>query len=100
MLSRDLQRYAELHRTLGVKFRTPYALLQLFVAHAEGLGDEFVRSGRVIRRLRCWHADSTMQRPSKATCRIVDAQGSRSSAVGAQWRLSPLAYIAIRKNGT
>jgi len=45
MLSRDLQRHADLHFALGFKFRTPYALLRLFVAHAEGLGDEFVRSG-------------------------------------------------------
>jgi len=48
MLSRDLQRRADLHRALGFKFRTPYALLRLFVAHAESFGDEFVRSGRVI----------------------------------------------------
>lgn len=48
MLSRDLQRHADLHRALGFKFRTQYALLRLFVTHAEGLGDEFVGAGRVI----------------------------------------------------
>ena len=48
MLSRDLQRHAELHRALGFKFRTQHALLRLFVAHAEGLGDEFVDGARVI----------------------------------------------------
>lgn len=48
MLSRDLQRYADLHRALGFKFRTQRTLLRLFVAHAEELGDEFVDSGRVI----------------------------------------------------
>ena len=48
MLSRDLQRHSDLHRVLGFKFRTQHALLRLFVAYAEGLGDEFVDSGRVI----------------------------------------------------
>ena len=48
MLSRDLQRHADLHRALGFKFRTQHALLRLFVAHAEGLGDEFIGSRRVI----------------------------------------------------
>ncbi len=48
MLSRNLQRHTELHHTLGFKFRTQHALLRLFVAHAEELGDEFVSSGRVI----------------------------------------------------
>jgi len=48
MLSRDLQRHADLHRALGFKFRTQHALLRLFVTHAEGLGDEFVDGGRVI----------------------------------------------------
>ncbi len=48
MLSRDLQRHADLHRALGFKFRTQHALLRLFVTHAEGLGDEFIDGGRVI----------------------------------------------------
>lgn len=61
MLSRDLQRHDDLHRALGFKFRTQYALLRLFVEHAEGLGDEFVRSGRVI--------DWAAQAPSAAQCR-------------------------------
>ncbi len=48
MLSRDLQRHTDLHHALGFKFRTQYALLRLFVAHAEELGDEFVDGRRVI----------------------------------------------------
>ena len=48
MLSRDLQRHADLHRALGFKFRTQHALLRLFVSHAETLGDEFVVGRRVI----------------------------------------------------
>jgi integrase len=48
MLSRDLQRHTDLHHALGFKFRTQYALLRLFVTHAEGLGDEFVYDRRVI----------------------------------------------------
>lgn len=48
MLSHDLQRHTDLHRALGFKFRTQHALLRLFVAHAEGLGDEVVNSNRVI----------------------------------------------------
>jgi integrase len=58
MLSRDLQRHADLHRALGFKFRTQYALLRLFVTYAEGLGDEFVEAGRVI--------DWAVQAPSAA----------------------------------
>ena len=48
MLSSNLHRHTDLHRTLGFKFRTQHSLLRLFVAHAEALGDEFVRSSRVI----------------------------------------------------
>jgi integrase len=48
MLSRELQRHAELRRALGFKFRTQHALLRLFVSHAETLGDEFVDGRRVI----------------------------------------------------
>lgn len=48
MLSHDLQRHSDLHRALGFKFRTQHALLRLFVAHAEGLGDELITSRRVI----------------------------------------------------
>lgn len=48
MLSHDLQRHSDLHRALGFKFRTQHALLRLFVAHAEGLGDEFIDSRHVI----------------------------------------------------
>ena len=48
MLSRDLQRYTDLHHALGFKFRTQYSLLRLFVTHAEGRGDKFVDGRRVI----------------------------------------------------
>lgn len=48
MLSRDLQRHTDLHHALGFKFRTQYALLRLFVAHAEERGDELVDGRRVI----------------------------------------------------
>lgn len=48
MLSQDLTRYVDLHRSLGFKFRTQHALLRNFVAFAEAQGDEFVRVGRVL----------------------------------------------------
>jgi integrase len=48
MLKNDLQRHADLHWALGFKFRTQHALLRLFVAHAEKLGDEFIKASRVI----------------------------------------------------
>ncbi len=48
MLSHDLQRHSDLHRALGFKFRTQHALLRLFVAHAERLGDELIDSRHVI----------------------------------------------------
>jgi integrase len=48
VLSKDLQRHADLHWALGFKFRTQHALLRLFVAHAEKSGDEFVSAARVV----------------------------------------------------
>jgi integrase len=48
MLSCDLTRYVDLHRSLGFKFRTQHALLRNFVAYAEAEGDEFVRTDRVL----------------------------------------------------
>ena len=48
MLSQDLMRYVELHRSLGFKFRTQHALLRSFVAFTEVPGDEFVRVDRAL----------------------------------------------------
>ena len=48
MLSQDLTRYVDLHRSLGFKFRTQHSLLRNFVAFAEAQGDEFVRVDRVL----------------------------------------------------
>jgi hypothetical protein len=43
MLSRDLTRYVDLHRSLGFKFHTQQALLRNFVDFAEAQEDELVR---------------------------------------------------------
>jgi integrase len=48
MLSQDLTRYVDLHRSMGFKFRTQHSLLRNFVSFAEANGDEFVRVGRVL----------------------------------------------------
>ena len=48
MLSQDLTRYVQLHRSLGFKFRTQHSLLRNFVAFAEGQGDEIVRVDRAL----------------------------------------------------
>jgi integrase len=48
MLSQDLTRYVDLHRSLGFKFRIQHSLLRNFVAFAEAQGDEFVRAARVL----------------------------------------------------
>jgi hypothetical protein len=42
MLSQDLTRYVDLHRSLGFKFRIQHSLLRNFVAFAEAQGDELV----------------------------------------------------------
>ena len=47
MLSQDAERYVQLRRTVGFKFRTPAILLRSFAAFAEAHGDEAVRSCRV-----------------------------------------------------
>ena len=48
MLSRDVERYVQLRRTAGFKFRTAGILLWSFAAFAEAHGDEIVRSCRAI----------------------------------------------------
>src|ERR1700719_4497563 len=48
MLSADMMRYVELHRTAGFKFRTQYEMLARFVTFAEQHGDEFVRVDRTL----------------------------------------------------
>jgi integrase len=48
MLSQDLTRYVELHRSLGFRFRVQQTLLRSFVAFAEAHEDEQVRSERVL----------------------------------------------------
>jgi integrase len=48
MLSQDLTRHVDLHRSLGFKFRIQHSLLRNFVAFAEAQGDELVRVDRVL----------------------------------------------------
>lgn len=48
MLSRDVERYVQLQRIVGFKFRTAGILLRSFAAFAEAHGDETVRSSRVV----------------------------------------------------
>ncbi len=48
MLSADMARYVELHRSVGFKFRTQHGLLKSFTAFAEAHGDEFVRIDRAL----------------------------------------------------
>jgi len=48
MLSQDLARYVDLHRSLGFKFRSQHLLLRNFAAFAEAHGEEFVRISCVL----------------------------------------------------
>jgi integrase len=48
MLSKDMTRYVDLHRSLGFRFRIQHSLLKHFVAFAEAHGDAFVRGVRVL----------------------------------------------------
>lgn len=48
MLSQDLTRYVDLHRSLGFRFRIQQSLLRNFVTFAEAQGDEFVCVDRVL----------------------------------------------------
>jgi integrase len=50
MLSLDLARHAELQHHLGFKFRIQHTLLKSFVAFAEGNGDQYVQTARVLER--------------------------------------------------
>lgn len=48
MLSHNMTRYVDLHRSMGFKFRIQHSLLRSFVTFAEAQGDEFVRVDRVL----------------------------------------------------
>jgi integrase len=48
MLSQDLTRYVDLHRSLGFRFRIQHSLLRNFATFAEAQGDEFVCVDRVL----------------------------------------------------
>jgi integrase len=48
MLSQDLTRYVDLHRSLGFRFRIQHSLLRNFVTFAEAHEDEFIRVDRVL----------------------------------------------------
>ena len=48
MLSQDLTRYVDLHRSLGFRFRTQHSLLRNFVTYADAQRDKFVRVDRVL----------------------------------------------------
>jgi len=61
-LSQDLNRYVNLRRSLGFRFRIQNSLLRNFVAFAESGGDEFVRIDRVL--------DWAARAPSPASSRI------------------------------
>jgi integrase len=48
MLSHDVSRYVELHRSMGFKFRTQYSLLKLFADFAGKRGDRLVQTETAI----------------------------------------------------
>jgi integrase len=48
MLSQDVNRYVELHRVMGFKFRTQHSLLRNFVRFADQHGDSHVRTPTVL----------------------------------------------------
>ncbi|MPR12179.1 tyrosine-type recombinase/integrase [Microvirga tunisiensis] len=48
MLNLDLARYAELQHHLGFRFRIQHTLRKSFVAFAEGSGDQYVQTARVL----------------------------------------------------
>jgi hypothetical protein len=63
MLTEDITRYIDLHRSLGFKFRVQAYLLHHYTRFAEALGDSTVRSNTVL----AWatEAPSTAQRRSR-----------------------------------
>ena len=54
MLSTDIDRYVELHRAMGLKFRLQAGLLRHFAAFAEPRGDRWVRTETVL----AWAAEA------------------------------------------
>jgi integrase len=63
MLSEHINRYIELHRAMGFKFRTQACLLHHFLRYAESQGDCLVRSETVLAWAR--EAPSASQRRSR-----------------------------------
>jgi integrase len=48
MLNQNINRYVELHRSVGFKFHTQSLLLKNFVTFAESRGDRFIQTSRAI----------------------------------------------------
>jgi integrase len=48
MLNQHINRYVELHRSVGFKFRSQRSLLKNFIAFAENRGDRFIQTSRAI----------------------------------------------------
>lgn len=61
MLNQDIERYIDLHQTVGYKFRSQSILLRHFVRFAEHGGDRLVRTSRVL--------DWAAKAPSPEQCR-------------------------------
>ena len=63
MLKQDVNRYVQLHRSMGFKFRIQSGLLNNFVGFAEKQGDRFIRTSRAIEWAR--QAPSAPQRHNR-----------------------------------
>jgi integrase len=101
MLTQDVDRYLELQRSLGFKFRIQGSLLKNFVAFAENRGDRFVQTLRAIEWAGC--APSAPQRYNRlATVRrcalALHAEDARhevppSDVYGRQWFRRTTPYL-------
>lgn len=80
MLSQDLTRYVNLHRSLGFKFRTQRLLLRNFVAFAEARGDEFMQ----IRTVLDWAALAPS--PAQRRNRLLTARRFALALQAENWR--------------
>jgi integrase len=101
MLTRDVDRYLELQRSMGFKFRIQGSLLKNFVAFAKDHGDRFVQTSRAIEWAGC--APSAPQRYNRlATVRrcalALHAEDARhevppSDVYGRQWFKRTTPYL-------
>jgi integrase len=94
MLSTDIDRYVELHRAMGLKFRLQAGLLCHFAAFAEPRGDRWVRTETVL----AWAAEAPSAAQRRNRLLVVRRFSLKMQAEDARYEVPPaLAFGKSKK---